>query len=35
MRNFDGAVVWGCACGPRWFGHAFEEALRAARVERV
>lgn len=35
MRDPEGAVVWGCACGPGWFGPAFEEALRSARVERV
>ena len=30
-----GAALWGCACGPGWFGPGFEEAVRAARVERA
>lgn len=35
MREAEGAVVWGCACGPHWFGTPFEEALRSVQVERV
>lgn len=35
MRDSDGAVIWGCACGPRWFGPPFEDALRSARVDRA
>lgn len=27
-------VLWGTACGPGWFGPAFEETLRGCRVER-
>ena len=27
-------VLWGTACGPGWFGPAFEETLRNCRVER-
>ena len=33
-RDSVGEVLWGVACGPGWFGAPFEEALRAARVER-
>jgi excisionase family DNA binding protein len=34
-RDATGGVLWGAACGPGWFGPAFIEALRRARVERL
>lgn len=30
----SGEVLWGTACGPGWFGPAFRDRLREARVER-
>jgi excisionase family DNA binding protein len=35
VRDASGGTLWGTACGPRWFGPAFEQALRRARVERL
>jgi excisionase family DNA binding protein len=35
LRDAAGEVLWGCACGPHWFGAAFEDALRIVHVERA
>jgi excisionase family DNA binding protein len=35
LRDAVGEVLWGCACGPHWFGAAFEDALRVVHVERA
>jgi excisionase family DNA binding protein len=34
LRDAAGEMLWGCACGPHWFGPAFEDALRIVHVER-